>query len=254
VRILSWRLLLAADAPPLARLTPPLALGFLLGHVSPAKSGEPAAALLVSRAFDLPMVRTLSALTAERALQFLVLLATFVPSATAYAGEILEIRGAAEAAAILLAALTAGTLAASPLLRRIAPTAARVPRIGPVMRSYFESLAEILTSRRRVIPLLALGTIYWTLQYVSLWAILDGGGVSVNLIAAAVVAGSAILGGTLTMLPLGTQDGISAVVLAGLGVPLAQGFSLALFHTVLSLACGLALLAILPFLVRDAKG
>ena len=84
----------------------------------------------------------------------------------------------------------------------------------------------------------------------SLWAILDGGGASVNLVGAAVVAGAAILGGTLTLLPLGTQDGISAVVLAGLGVPLATGFALALFHTVLSLLCGLALVGILPFWVE----
>ena len=70
------------------------------------------------------------------------------------------------------------------------------------------------------------------------------------LIGAAAVSGAAVLGGTLTMLPLGTQDGISAAVLAGLGVPAATGFALALFHTLLSLGCGLALLAALPLAMR----
>ncbi|MBZ0269737.1 hypothetical protein K8I85_16420, partial [bacterium] len=90
--------------------------------------------------------------------------------------------------------------------------------------------------------LLVLGALFWLLQYLSLWAILDAGGASVNLIDAAVVAGAAILGGTLTLLPLGTQDGISALVLGGLGVPMARGFALALFHTLLSLGCGLSVL------------
>lgn len=241
VRVLSWRLLLAPDAPPFGALVSPLALGFLLGHLSPAKSGEPAASLLVARTFGLRLPRTLSVLTAERALQLLLLLATFVPASLVYAGEILEIRGTALAAGALLLLSGLGVAFAAPGLRRLAPLAVRVPRVGRSVAEYVEALAALLASRRLVVPLLGLGTLYWLFQYLSLWAILDAGGLAVNLVGAAVVAGSAILGGTLTMLPLGTQDGISAVVLAGLGVPLALGFSLALFHTVLSLACGLVL-------------
>jgi hypothetical protein len=59
------------------------------------------------------------------------------------------------------------------------------------------------------------------------------------------------LGGTLSLIPLGTQDGISALVLRAFGVPLATGFSLALFHTTLSLACGAALVLLLPALASQ---
>lgn len=253
IRVLSWRHLLAADSPPSRALAAPLALGFVLGHVTPAKSGEPATAVLVSRAFGLPLTRTLSVLTVERGLQLLVLLGTFVPAAAVYAGELLEIRGAVSAAGILLAALVVAVPFAGPALRGLAGVAARLPRIGPAAQRYLGETASILSSPSRVVPLLGLVTVFWILQYVSLWAILDAGGASVNLIDAAVVSGAAILGGTLSLLPLGTQDGISALVLTGLGLPLAQGFSLALFHSLLSLACGLALVALLPILWRDTK-
>ncbi len=250
MRILSWQRLLGSDAPPGRALAPPLALGFVLGHVTPAKSGEPMTAVLVAREFDLPLARTLSVLTAERALQLVVLLATFVPAAAFTAGRVLELGGTVQAAAVLLAALVVGTLFAAPLLRRAMPAARRLPRFGDPAAAYLESLADILGDRRRVAPLLGLLTIFWVLQYVSLWAILDAGGASVHLAGAATVAGSAILGGTLSLLPLGTQDGISAVVLSGLGVPLATGFALALFHTLLSLVCGGLLVAVAPWMGR----
>ena len=253
VRVLAWRRLLGGDSPSFPALAPPLAMGFVLGHVAPAKSGEPLTALLVSRAFGLPLSRTLSVLTVERGLQFLVLLATFVPASAAYAGRALEVQGASRAAAILLATFVAVTPLAGPLLHRLAGPASRLPRIGDGAARYLRATAQLLRSPRRVIPLLFLATVFWLLQYASLWAILDAGGAGVNLIDAAVVAGSAILGGTLTLLPLGTQDGISALVLGGLGLPLARGFALALFHTLLSLACGLVLVLLLPLVVPSAR-
>jgi len=109
-----------------------------------------------------------------------------------------------------------------------------------------------LGNRRRLILLAALAGIFWILQYLSLWAILTGGDALIDFPAAAVVAGAAILGGTLSLMPLGTQDGISAMVLRAFGVPLATGFSLALFHTALSLACGGVLVLLLPLIGRQA--
>lgn len=242
VRVLAWRRLLGSDAPPARRLAGPLALGFVLGHVAPAKAGEPAVALLVSRTFALPLSRTLSVLAVERVVQLLLLLATFLPAAAFAAGDRFELRGAVEAAGVLLLALLAGVLAAGPVLRRLAPRVRSWPRFGPGLGRTLDATAALLAERRAAPPLLTLAAIFWFLQYLSLWAILDAGGASVNLIDAAVVAGAAILGGTLTLLPLGTQDGISALVLGGLGVPMARGFALALFHTLLSMGCGLGVL------------
>jgi uncharacterized protein (TIRG00374 family) len=250
VRVLVWRLLLGRGAPPLPALGPPLALGFVLGHVTPAKSGEPATSVLVSRAFGIPLPRTLSVLTAERAAQLLALLATFVPAAAWSAGGALAVGGAVRAAAAVLGVLLVGVLLALPALRRLREPLSRLPRIGAAAAEYVDGLIALAADRRRLLPLAALSAVFWLLQYLSLWAILRAGGADVNLSGAATVAGAAILGGTLTMLPLGTQDGISAVVLAGLGVPAATGFSLALFHTLLSLACGLVLVAALPFVMR----
>jgi len=254
VRILAWRLLLGAESPPARALAGPLALGFVLGHVTPAKSGEPATALLVSRRFGLPLARTLSVLAAERGLQLVVLLATFVPAAVLTAGSVLEIRGAARAAGAVLALLLVALLFAPSLLERAAPVAARLPRVGDGISRFLASLAELLADRRRIAPLVPLTFVFWCLQYLSLWAILRAGGTSVNPIEAATVAGSAILGGTLSLLPLGTQDGISALVLGSLGVPLARGFALALFHTALSLGFGLVIVVLAPMLggARDA--
>jgi uncharacterized membrane protein YbhN (UPF0104 family) len=246
VRVLAWRLLLGEESPSSLALAPPLALGFVLGHLLPAKSGEPASAVLVSRASGVPVAKTLSVLTAERALHLLTLLATFLPAATIYAGEVLEIRRTMFLAWLVLAALVAAAFFAKPLLRSLTAVATRLPRIGSAARDYLEALA------RKVAPLLGLATLFWLLQYLSLWAILDAGGLSVNLIGSAAVGGAAIIGGTLSMLPLGTQDGISAVVLRGIGVPLAQGFSLALFHTMVSLGCGLVLVLAIPLLARES--
>lgn len=249
-RIASWRILLGEDSPAAPALAPPLTLGFILGHVAPAKSGEPVTALLVSRNFSLPLARTLSALTAERALQLVLLLATFVPAAALTAGALLELRGTVLAASLLLAALLTGLVFAGSLLASLAHRARRLPRWGEAVSAYLEALRGVLSDRRRLAPLLALGTLFWLCQYLSLWAILRAGNAGVTFPGAAVVAGAAILGGTLSMLPLGTQDGISAAVLKGFGVPLARGFSLALFHTLLSLVCGLVLLAALPLAGR----
>lgn len=248
VRVLLWRRLLGAEAPSLAALAPPLAAGFVLGQVTPAKSGEPAAALLVSRAFGLPLPRTLAVLTAERAVQLVALLATFAPAATLAAGGALEIHGAALAALVVLAALAGAAALLPPALPRLTERVATLPRLGPAAADYLRALADMAAGRALLPSLGALAVLFWSLQYVSLWAILDAGGANVNLLEAAAVAGAAILGGTLSMLPLGTQDGISAVVLSGLGVPLARGFALALFHTLLSLACGMTLVATLPLL------
>ncbi len=252
VRVLAWRLLLGEESPSSLALAPPLALGFVLGHLLPAKSGEPASAVLVSRASGVPVAKTLSVLTAERALHLLTLLATFLPAATIYAGEVLEIRRTMFLAWLVLAALVAAAFFAKPLLRSLTAVATHLPRIGSAARDYLEALADILDDRRKVAPLLGLATLFWLLQYLSLWAILDAGGLSVNLIGSAAVGGAAIIGGTLSMLPLGTQDGISAVVLRGIGVPLAQGFSLALFHTMVSLGCGLVLVLAIPLLARES--
>jgi uncharacterized protein (TIRG00374 family) len=253
VRIVSWRRLLGDGAPGFPALAPPLAMGFVLGHVAPAKSGEPLTALLVSRTFSIPLSRALSVLTVERGLQFLILLATFVPASALVAGRALELQGATRAAAVLLALFVIAVPLAAPALERIARWAVRIPRFGEGAARYLRTTADLLRSPRRVLPLLALATLFWLLQYLSLWAILDAGGAGVNLIDAAVVAGAAILGSTLTLLPLGTQDGISALVLGGLGVPLTKGFALALFHTLLSLACGLALVLVLPLLAPGAR-
>jgi uncharacterized protein (TIRG00374 family) len=252
-RVLSWRILLSGASPPAWKLVPPLALGFVLGHVAPAKTGEPATAVLVSKSFGIPLHRTLSALTAERALQLVLLLATFLSAAAAKAGDLLEIRGAVQLSAVVLIILLLGFVAARPLLSRLAPRARALPRIGPAASDYFISLHEVLGDRRRLILLAALAGLFWFLQYLSLWSILVAGGASIDLPAAAVVAGAAILGGTLSLLPLGTQDGISAVVLRAFGVPLATGFSLALFHTALSLACGGALVLLIPALGARRK-
>jgi len=253
LRVLAWRRLLGPGAPPARSLAPPLALGFVLGHVTPAKSGEPLTALLVARRFAWPLSRPLSVLTVERALQLLMLLATFVPAAAVTAGERLELRRTAVAAAALLALGAAALAVAGPGLRRAARSVEAWPRVGPAAARYLAATADLLADRRRTPILFALAAAFWVLQYLSLWAILDAGGASVNLIEAAVVSGAAILGGTLTLLPLGTQDGISALVLAGLGIPLARGFSLALFHTLLSLACGLLLVALLPWMIARTK-
>ncbi len=237
-RVLAWRRLLAGDAPPLRTLAPPLALGFVLANVAPAKSGEPASALLLARAAGIPRSVTLSVLTAERGAHLLALLATFVPAAALAAGARLHLSDAARAAALLLAVLLAALPFVPAVLRRAAALAPRLPRGGAALGRYLDALAALLRAPRALVALFALSLAFWILQYASLGAILRAGGVPVNPAQAAAVAGAAILGGTLSLLPLGTQDGISALALGALGVPLATGFALALFHTAVGLACG----------------
>ncbi len=245
-RMLAWKVLLGAASPSLVRLAPPLALGFVLGNVAPAKTGEPAVALLVSRAFGVPLPRTLSALAAERGVHLVVLLVAFISAATLRAGALLDVRAATLAAALVLAALLLAFLLARPLLPRFAAAVRRLPQVGAPLAASLSELHAILGNRPLVLRLTALAALFWALQFLSLWAILRGGGLSIDFPGAALVAGAAILGATLTFLPLGTQDGISAVVLKSFGVPLATGFALALFHTALSLACAAALVVLIP--------
>lgn len=255
VRVAAWKLLLRPEAPPALSLTPPLALGIVLGNVTPAKSGEPVTAVLVSRAFGLPLPRTLSVLTAERGAQLLTLLATFLLAAVVTAADLLELRGLVVGGAVAAVALLVGALLAPNAVTRLRPAVARIPRLGEAAASFLDGLADLLRQPRLMGPLLLFGLAFWLLQYMSLWAILSAGGASVNPIEATVVAGAAILGGTLSMLPLGTQDGISAAVLAAFDVPLRQGFALALFHSALSLAMGMGLAALTPWLMRkDPRG
>ncbi len=235
VRILSWRVLLGRDAPPLRALAPPLALGFVLSNVAPAKSGEPAAAWLVRRSLGVPLARALSVLTAERSSHVLLLLATFAP-ATAVAGKNALGRIAQIAGWLLLAACLA-TLVARPVLRAAETVATRIPRVGAAAVAYLAALRALLADPRRFVPTLSLAFAFWLIQYASLFAILRAGGLDVNPVQTIVVSGSAILGGTISLLPLGTQDAISALALGAFGVPLPRGFALALFHSALSLAC-----------------
>jgi uncharacterized membrane protein YbhN (UPF0104 family) len=164
VRILLWRRLLGPEAPSFAALAPPLAAGFVLGHVTPAKSGEPAASLLVSRAFGLPLSRTLAVLTAERAVQLVALLATFAPAATLAAGGVLEIRGAVLAALLVLAALVAAAALLPEALPRLAEQAAKLPRFGPAARDYLRALADLSAGRKLLPSLGALAVLFWTLS------------------------------------------------------------------------------------------
>ncbi len=244
VRVLAWRRLLGDAAPPLRTLAPPLALGFVLANVAPAKSGEPASALLLARAAGIPRSVTLSVLTAERGAHLLALLATFVPAAAFAAGARLQLSGAARTAAVVLAILLVALPFVPAVLGRAAELAPRLPRSGAALGRYLHALSALLRAPRGLVVLFALSLAFWTLQYASLGAILRAGGVPVNPAQAAAVAGAAILGGTLSLLPLGTQDGISALALGTLGVPLSTGFALALFHSALGLACG-GLLAVL---------
>ena len=243
VRGLCWHRLLGSAAPPVRTLAPPLALGFVLSHVAPAKTGEPAPALLLARSTGIPLATSLSVLAAERGAHLVTLLATFVPAAALTAGSVLALSGAARAAALLLAIAVAVLPLTPGVLGGASRWAARLPRVGATASSTLSALAALVGSPATMAPLLALSVVFWILQYVSLAAILRAGDVSVNLPQAAAVSGAAILGGTLTLLPLGTQDGISALALGGLGVPLERGFALALFHSTLSLLCGAALAA-----------
>jgi uncharacterized membrane protein YbhN (UPF0104 family) len=253
MRILAWKALLGAGVPSPWALAPTLAVGFVLGSIVPAKAGEPAVALLASRGFGVPLARTLSALAAERGVQLIVLLTAFVAAVALRAGTLLDVRSAALAAAIVLVAILAGVFLARPHFGRAASAARRIPRIGPALAASFVELDTTLRDRPLLLRLVVLASLFWLLQFLSLWAILTGGGLSIDLAGAAVVAGAAILGSTISFLPLGTQDGISAVVLRAFGVPLATGFALALFHTMLSLACSAALVVLMPwFGVRGA--
>ena len=254
VRLICWRRLLGPAAPPPRVLAPPLALGFVLSHVAPAKTGEPAPALLLARTAGIPLSTSLAVLAAERGAHFVTLLATFVPAAALTAGSTLALSGAARAAALLLAIAVAALPFIPGFLARIARGAARLPRVGATAAATLTALASLVRSPATMVPLLGLSALFWVLQYVSLGAILRAGDVSVNLPEAATVAGAAILGGTLTLLPLGTQDGISALALGGLGVPLERGFALALFHSALSLGCGAALAAALAGTAGRSSG
>lgn len=247
VRVATWKILLGNGSPSTSRLLPPLALGFILGHLLPAKTGEPLTAVLLARTFRLPLGRALAALASERGLQLLVLLATFTAAAAWTAGNVFALQSMRNGAVILLGISMVGIFALRPGLRLLRGPLEKLPKVGPALRDSLNALEHTLSNRRSVVLLSLLTGVFWGLQYLSLWAMLNASTEAVTFPEAAVVAGAAILGGTLTLLPLGTQDGISAAVLNSFGVPLGVGFSLALAHTALSFACGALVLAFLPF-------
>jgi uncharacterized membrane protein YbhN (UPF0104 family) len=239
VRVVLWRALLGGGLTSFVR---PIVVGSVLGHVLPLKVGDVAPALLVARVQNLPLPRTLSTLTVERVSQLIALIATFLPAAwlaLAHTNAFPQV----ERAALAFLALTVG---AAVLVLAIAATrrGRSTNRLLRAWHEYAQSLGTLVRAPRTLALTSSLGLTYWVLQYASLWAVLRGGGLAVGPVDAAAVCGAAVIGGTLSAIPLGTQDGISAVVLGALGFPTDRGFALALFHTALSLICGLTCVAV----------
>lgn len=234
IRVILWRALLGGSTTSFVR---PIVVGSVLGHVLPMKVGDVAPAVLAARLLDLPLTKTLSALTLERVSQLIALIATSFPAAwitLERTNAFPEIRRTALVFLVIVIVVSSGIVVIS--ARRSARSTNRVVR---AWNAYATSLRTLLRQPRTLFLTLGLGFVFWMLQYASLWAILRGGGLSVRALDAATVCGAAVIGGTLTAIPLGTQDGISGAVLGALGFPVDRGFALALFHTALSLGCGL---------------
>lgn len=189
--------------------------GFTMA-ISPGKLGEVLKAILVRERVGTPVIRTASAVMAERLTDVAGLVLLGGLGVTALPHGPLLLGGLALALVVAVVALQAP--AVSRLAQRLLPG-----RLVEPVRLFVHGGRALLAPRALAVAL-ALSIVAWFLECLAFALILDGLAVPLPLRSATFVYAFASLAGAVSMLPggLGVAEGSLTALLAGLGTPLPE--------------------------------
>lgn len=189
--------------------------GFTMA-ISPGKLGEVLKAILVRERVGTPVVRTASAVMAERLTDVAGLVLLGGLGVTALPHGPLLLGGLALALVVAVVALQAP--AVSRPAQRLLPG-----RLVEPVRLFVHGGRALLAPRALAVAL-ALSIVAWFLECLAFALILDGLAVPLPLRSATFVYAFASLAGAVSMLPggLGVAEGSLTALLAGLGTPLPE--------------------------------
>lgn len=189
--------------------------GFTMA-ISPGKLGEVLKAILVRERVGTPVVRTASAVMAERLTDVAGLVLLGGLGVTALPHGPLLLGGLALALVVAVVALQAPTV--SRPAQRLLPG-----RLVEPVRLFVHGGRALLAPRALAVAL-ALSIVAWFLECLAFALILDGLAVPLPLRSATFVYAFASLAGAISMLPggLGVAEGSLTALLAGLGTPLPE--------------------------------
>lgn len=239
LRTARWRMLLPRSRdghiPSLARIAPPLLVGYLGNAVLPARLGEPIRAFLVARREDLDAAGALGSVVLERVVDTGTL-ALVVMGAAAFAGAPGWIREAA-----LVAAALAGVVLASLATIGLSPLAVLFQRIaGRVLPVRWQPVGALAVefargldrpTRTAAIPTAAIiSLVCWILDATTFYLVAAGLHVGLAPTTAILISGVTVLGTAVPSAPgyVGTYDLAAASTGVALGLAGPSALAIAL--------------------------
>lgn len=266
VRAYRWSLLLPRHDGrriPVRRTLPPLLVGYLGNAVLPARLGEPARALILARRERVPGALSFGSVVLERVVDMAVLALLMVPAAWVAGGsrwilEVAVVAGAVAGAVLVILAVVGLSVPA----RWLAGVAPRLGggRITVLAAGVADRLVEFAagagaSGRRPVIGAAAVVTACaWLMDGALVWLAAASLGISLDLAAAIVISGVAVLGTAVPSAPgyIGTFELAASAAAVALGVDPAEALALAiLVHAMVLLPIALAGVGALLLVQRE---
>jgi len=224
-----------------------MVIGFFIGNVMPAKTGEPVTAYLISRQAEVPYGNCLSFLLSERFFEFVLLALIFLFSTLFNVAQVVAVRG-----------IMAGLLAVIALVvllwfgrRRVdAFLRARFDKYEAVLRHwdlFVQQCGRIIRSRRMVVFLCVVSLFFWLVQFGSAYFVYNGFGMDLNYLQVLAFTSASVLAGLFSLIPIGLPEAVSVAYCVYYGFSKEVGVSAAVFHIAFSMALYAVLSAICYF-------
>jgi len=213
-----------------------MVIGFFIGNVMPAKTGEPVTAYLISKQAGVPYGNCLSFLLSERFFEFVLLAAIFVLSTFFNLAQVFAVRG-----------IMAGLLAVTVLFfffwfgrRRFdAFLRAKLHRYEVVLRHwelFVQQSGRIIRNRRMVLFLCIVSVFFWLVQFGSAYFVYNGFGMDLSYIQVLAFTSASVLAGLFSLIPIGLPEAVSVAYCVYYGFSKESGVSAAVFHVAFSMA------------------
>jgi uncharacterized protein (TIRG00374 family) len=242
LRAFRWSVLLprleGGGRIPVARLVPPMLVGYLGNAVLPARLGEPMRAVLAARRERVGMPEALGSVLVERVVDVVTLapvafVAALIVGAPAWVLQLLGFT-AAGGAVILVTLLTVGVMPLVGLANRIVPTS----RAG--LRDVIARFGASLGGpgrRPQLLTAAAISTTAWFLDATSVWLVASSIGATIDYPSAMLISGIGTLGTAIPSAPgyVGTYELAVATIAGIVGVAPAPALALAVLVHVMTL-------------------
>ena len=238
IRARRWSVLLPTPTPvPLARVLPPLLVGYLGNAILPARLGEPMRAIVVSRREPVGTTEALGTVIVERVLDVATLAVVAFGASLLADAPVWVVRSLGTAAVVGIGVvMLLATVGLTPVVRLAARLGLR--RL-PVGLDLAERLAGSIGSRPHLlVTAAAISVAAWILDAASFWLAGMAVGAEVSYPAAMLVSGVTVLGTALPSAPgyVGTFELAAVAMATTLGVPGETALAMAVIAHVMTLA------------------